>query len=204
MSYEPIPGTIPYRAIQHLQSLPEGSKVTTAVLADALDMPGQQLGPYLGVAVTHGMLQKENRRDGFKGLLWSLGDGIYRAQRDQDDEPLHKVQFIPTVGTDLASVLASPVPPPPADPGESDDEGGIDITAQPAVVAPIRKAIKRVNARMHRASDRQQPAAESSFVCALFSDGRMLIDTGVQALTLEAEHARELVRYVRRVDMVAA
>lgn len=107
--YIPQPGTFPARAVAHLQALPPGTELSSAVLADELGQPqGANIQSLLVYARQRGALKA--RREG-RVLFWSLGDGTPEAKPDdyEPDAPLHKTPAAPA-----ATVApATPFQPPP-------------------------------------------------------------------------------------------
>jgi hypothetical protein len=75
MSYDPKPGTVAYRALAYMQTLPEGTEVLTSQIAEALGMPANHLGPCLQTALTHGVI-RGRQRDPHRTapVWWSLAD----------------------------------------------------------------------------------------------------------------------------------
>lgn len=90
MTYKPQAGTIPDRAIKHLQALGKGAALANAVLADELGVDKNALHASLATPVKHGAMAREKRAsDGL--IYWSIGDGT-PAPLPHDfepDEPLH-------------------------------------------------------------------------------------------------------------------
>jgi hypothetical protein len=71
--YKPQPGSVAYRAIAHLESQPAGAELTTAALAEAIDVSPNGLHPMLDAAYRAGVI---NRRQKFPAprapMFWSL------------------------------------------------------------------------------------------------------------------------------------
>lgn len=63
-------GTIPRRCIEHLQTLPPGSELPTAALADHCGQPTAGFSKYLRLSAGAGLLA--SRREGHT-LMWRLG-----------------------------------------------------------------------------------------------------------------------------------
>lgn len=83
-TYIPQPGTIPARALAYFQAQPPGHTLSSAVLADELDVNRNGMKAVLAHALLGGALKCEKR----EGLnFYSLGDG-QRLPRDIDDEEL--------------------------------------------------------------------------------------------------------------------
>lgn len=74
-TYEPLPNTIAGRAVKHLRSLPAGTELTSAELAEAICTDTATLSTYLASALRYGLVKRMQRRDGIRGVLWSVGDG---------------------------------------------------------------------------------------------------------------------------------
>lgn len=87
MAYAPQPGTIPHKVVEHLRTLPAGTKVASRPILDAIGQPGKLALPtFMGAAIRAGLVKAEKSPD--TGLLlWSLGDGVPLAVEKEDDAP---------------------------------------------------------------------------------------------------------------------
>lgn len=74
MAYETQPGTIPHRAVEHLKTLAAGTELSTAELAEALDVEPGTLIPCLAAPRKHGVLTIR-KVEGERSMRWRLGDG---------------------------------------------------------------------------------------------------------------------------------
>lgn len=120
MSYEPHPGTVPYRVIEFLRGNP--GQHETGAICKALDLVPASFTTLLSVAKQRGVVSAQ--RSG-KTTLWSLPSG-QRGAVDQDDLRIPKFvpswtppkMVAPRPGSDrqLASSPRPPMPeaPPPA------------------------------------------------------------------------------------------
>lgn len=112
-TYDPQPGTIPYRVIQHLRSQPKGDDFSTAQLAEALEIDITSLGGSMLTPVKHGLIAR--RKDPDTGLVyWRLGNGIPLIQPDDEDkdEPLTDLrERKKTPAAELAKLLGQPHTP---------------------------------------------------------------------------------------------
>lgn len=168
-AYRPLPGSIADRVIRHLQQQPPGTELATAVLAELVGQPPSAICPILKPARDHGVLQARRLPNHGNNLFWSLGS----ADKAEDE-------------AEGGSVAAPPAPPAALE------------TAQPAP-------------RLRKPSGKKTPAGPRSagpglidgpmrgFCCALFSDGRLVLETPGQSMTLSADQTRELVRYLERM-----
>lgn len=110
MSYEPLPGTIPSRALHWLRMQPVGTEVSTAVLADAVGADPTSLSPSLVPALNHGLVKRRKRADHPRNFWWSLGDGI-PLEKPTDDEPQERHALAKPAAA-LAPAVRTTVPAP--------------------------------------------------------------------------------------------
>ena len=114
---EYTPRGYPKAALDHLATLPAGTRLTSVELAAAigLDVPAQIIS-CLEYAVRHGAIRKERDPDDQRRWVWSLGDGVPLPQpRDDDDEDEPTAARAPTRTVTSPSGLPPierPAPPP--------------------------------------------------------------------------------------------
>ena len=72
--YTPKPGTIPARVIAHLETLPPGTFVSTAVLGKLLDIPLLSLSTTLEVLLLQGVVVERRSKVGSRPVEWALCD----------------------------------------------------------------------------------------------------------------------------------
>jgi hypothetical protein len=73
--YEPKPGTVAFRALAHLETLPDGAEVMTSQLAEAIGAEASQIQPCLQLAFAAGKVFRRQRDDHVRSpLWWSLTD----------------------------------------------------------------------------------------------------------------------------------
>jgi hypothetical protein len=85
--YVPQPGTIPHRVISHLKTMPPGTELSSAVLADAISQPRGIIASCLNAPRKHGALSSRMKN----GLMvWRLGNGVPEPMPPdyEPDEPL--------------------------------------------------------------------------------------------------------------------
>lgn len=119
MSYAPLPGTAPARAIAYLQTLPPGKEVSTAELAEAIDYDKGSMASTMTLAKYHGLVVGR-RPKGVLYTMWSSGTGVPLAgPADADDEPLGYAQLAPQDPAavrisvfDTGRIAAAPTPRP--------------------------------------------------------------------------------------------
>lgn len=178
MSYTPLSGTIPFRAIAHLNALAPGAKIANGVLADALEVDPAILTNTLKTAVCHGAIKREkvdNR------TYWMRGDGKPPppAEDYEPDEPLKrrpKPATTPKPATPFVGQAATP-------------------TAADVVVTP-----KRPPAKLQEPAEQPLQACKGEFaVFGYFSDGRISIEADGKQIQLDQQDTYELVKFVRRV-----
>ena len=88
-AFRPRPGTIGAKMLAHLQSLPAGTRLASAALAEAIGQPGDTRNLLAGAAryLETGLL-KDGWIEGTRHRWWALGDGVppALAKPDEDDE----------------------------------------------------------------------------------------------------------------------
>lgn len=181
MSYKPLAGTIPFRAIAHLNALAAGTKIANAVLADALEVDPNTLANTLKTAVHHGIVKRE-KIDG--RTHWMRGDGTPAppAEDYEPDEPLKRRQRpaeAPKPSTLFVGIAGGPT--------------AADVVVTPKALPPEYK---------QPAAQPEQPlqACKGEFaVFGYFSDGRISIEADGKQISLDQQDTYELVKFVRRV-----
>lgn len=103
--YEPQPGTLTHRIVEHLKKHP-GKKFAVRVLADQMEQPRDYILPSLESAIKHGVVRKE-KIDGLIKL--SLGNGTPTDSLDPDDGPISK-QITPETRWGDAPAAKAPEP----------------------------------------------------------------------------------------------
>lgn len=167
--YEPLPGSIPDRIIRHLKQHPAGTELATAVLAELVGQPPSAICPILKPARDHGVLQARRLPNHGNNLFWSLGS----ADKVEDEAEEGSAAAPPALPA--APETAQPAPH-LRKPGGKKTPAGPQSAGQGLIDGPVR-----------------------GFCCALFSDGRLVLETPGQSMTLSADQTRELVRYLERM-----
>lgn len=175
INYTPRAGSAPALAIAHLQGLAPGTELTTAVLAEALDMDMTCVPSCLEYAVKHGMLARE-KRDG--RLYWRLGDGVPVPTPDDDDPPKQR-----TVKTNVVALPDLPRWP------------GLDNIPPPAP-----KPAKR-GPKPQLATRPEAPARDAADLLriALWSDGLFVIERGTERIEFTRHETQQIVGYLDRL-----
>jgi hypothetical protein len=176
-AYRPLPGSIADRVIRHLQQQPPGMELATAVLAELVGQPPSAICPILKPARDHGVLQARRLPNHGNNLFWSLGS----ADKVEDE-------------AEEGSAAAPPSPP-----------------AAPETAQPDPAPAQSTSPRCRKPGGKKAPAGPQharqglidgpmrGFCCALFSDGRLVLEKPGQSMTLEPDQTRELVRYLERM-----
>lgn len=227
MSYEPIPGTIPFRAMEYMRSLPQGAEIASAELAEVLGQPSGQLTPALIAVVEHGLL-KNRKKPGERFLLWSLGAGQPLKLRDEEDDEL--VQQIVDAQTKPSKPVAKPEVAPDRKPRK---KPGRKPRAPNTPQGGDSQHVLKAEAARPDATDREPPAISSPvggpmgagqpaaadpapvlkaftfeqatveapkpFRCGVFSDGELLISKGSQNISLARPEFETLLTFLNRM-----
>lgn len=201
MSYEPLPGTDPARAIAYLRSLPEGSEISTAELAEAIDCDHRSLASHLALSKKHGLVIARVPK-GVLYTMWSAGKGVPLADLSTvgDNDPIGTGRAFnapPIVASsvfDIARGASEPEIPPgrgaqqvlKAEAAKPDATGRVvpPITASPGV-GPMG------------AGQAADAAPTGAVRFALWSDGALEIRrTGVDHFVISREDTERLFAYL--------
>jgi hypothetical protein len=212
--YEPVPGTIPALFIKHLRSIGPDVKLSTAMVLEAIGHPGaDSLRNYMGAAIRANLVKAE--RLGPRNIVWSLGDGAVAPNAEAGatiDETADLAGPPPTPDMAAASpfslgqAIALTTPEPLLQELQKAAQApAVETTrkwpfkpAEPAAKAPAKSAAKPLtNAAVKQPAADAAPAAD--FLCALYSDGRLLIKSGSVEKTLCVDHTRQLLHYLDRI-----
>lgn len=172
-TYNLQPGTFPARVVAHLQALPPGTELSSAVLADELGQPlGANIASLLDYARQRGALKA--RKDG-RILFWSLGDGTPAEQQRDQETAQDRIED---------SIHAVKRPPPPVLPVLSPRP--VEATEPPAAPVPAPAPADATPVKPPKPSRRE-------FRAGLFTDGTLLIEAhGFPAVRLERNEADQL------------
>lgn len=90
MTYQLVPGTIPYRAVAWLKALPKGAEIPAVVLCEEIGCDTGGFSSTMSTAVKNGLVRRRVNPDNHRQLLWSLGDGTPEPLPDdyEEDKPL--------------------------------------------------------------------------------------------------------------------
>jgi len=185
INYAPRTGSIPARVIAHLECLPHGTELATAVLADALDLDPTSIPSCLEYAIKHGMVVRE-KRDGL--VRWKLGAGESAALRPDPTEP-DEDPIVQRVVSAAALGLPPPelVKKPPRKVFFSAPQA--DLPKAPLSVAPVA----------------HQPANDVPRLrIALWSDGMLVVERGPERIVFARRETEQLVRYLERLGEATA
>jgi hypothetical protein len=225
-AYVPQPGTIPARVIAYFDSLPPGTEVAGAVLADLLDVETNVIGPCLAHPVKHGAMMRECR-DG--RVYWRRGDDVLPLQTEHDDDDVFVHRIGPARGKASPGELADraartrrregsgsrlPKSMPAAImfepvvaevvPSEAPTSPPCVATAHPAPVgcdsgAPGASSEAEPCCLERGGELGRKPAAGASLRVALWSDGQLAIERGGERIDFTVEEVRAIVAYLDRM-----
>ncbi len=152
MTYETTPGTIAHVAVQHLRSLPLGTILSTAELAEAVGHESGTLVAYLSGPREHGLVVATTT-PGERILRWELSAKAWNAGRDRAAADLLKAER----RIDEMPPAPPPAAKPPRKPAPEDDETArrIEETLQPLEVPRFDG---RLNSRQEDAVARLEPS----------------------------------------------
>lgn len=194
--YNPRPGSAAYRALAHLETLPHGEEISTAKLAEAIDVPVSNFMPCMLPAVEARVVFRRQKDHSHprSPFFWSLVDHT----------------------TNSAPAGASPA----GDGSQKPDGEAPSSSTAPARagrLTPLRASQQVLKAEAPRpdATDREQPvipspvggpmgagqpAAAGPFRCALWSTGELVLCIGDdEPLVLDREKTTHLIHYLDRM-----
>lgn len=222
-AYAPAPGTIAFRALAHLETLPAGAEMMTSALAEAIGAAALNVAPCLEAPLRYGLIHRRQRDNHARSpYWWSLTDHS-RAPKADIRRPA-----VPsnsgTAGLEPAAdgsqkpnggVHGSPAKAGRGHPqnGANRDATGFEGNGASAPDATDCEARSKVMA----AGGSESPTARGTdgapalgaapafhFRCALWSNGVLQIDRttvggAAEHVLLSADETRELVRYLDRL-----
>lgn len=166
-AYEPLPGSLPDRAIRILQDLPAGTWKPNAELAEELGCKPASMAALMATALKGGALRKRRMAMDLRLTEWALGDGTPEPG-PPPDEPLEPVvrplRPVPVSAFDAARIVAR-------------------AESEPQPEPPVERRFKR--------DPKPEPVA-TEFRAGLFTDGTLLIESGGVSVTLNADQMRQL------------
>lgn len=179
MAYEPRPGTVAFRSLAYLETLPPGAEVMTSKLAEAIGEPANNVTPCLEAARLAGRLYRRQRDDHVRSpYWWSLTD---RSAEPRPPAPRVEPVFVAN--------------------GATTDAGAAQ--AGPALDAgSVQRGVAQLAARRaHNPEVGGSSPPPASIRIALWSDGVLHISgsrTG-QDIALAPDETRALLAYLDRL-----
>lgn len=115
-AYAPAPGTLAFRALAHLATLPAGTELMTSALAEAINAPPVNVIPCLDVALKHGLVFRRQRDNHVRSpFWWGLTDRSKEPKADLR-KPALPVETDAQPARHPTSLLQLPSAAAPADP----------------------------------------------------------------------------------------
>lgn len=176
--YSPQPGTIPHRVIEHLKTLPPGTELASAVLAEIIGQETRQMAACLVYPRKHGVLVMRQHEDG--NHVWSLGNGMPTPppEDNEPDEPLHPVPKMPKKPASPFD-LRKPRTLVARDAARTRGKDPQPVQAQAA--APVTHTEPDTNRAKY----------------GIYSDGTFCVQRGVDAIWLTPSETEELGRFLQ-------
>lgn len=221
-AYTPEPGTVAFRVLAYLETLPKGTEVMTSALAEALGLEGRNVAPCLETALAKSVVFRRQRDTHVRSpFWWSLTDysAIPKAERPVLEVPqvertrrkdLKALDAGHQAGGEAAQAPHVVEPGPAAAstptngrlPARTDPRRGPDTGAQvDGCRAPERHA-GPCSGRLQQ-DQTSLPASPNGMRIALWSDGWLelhgLSVTGAGFARLAPEQTRQLVAYLERL-----
>lgn len=193
MSYEPLPRSVPARAIAWLQT--QAMAVSTSVLAASIDSDAASVAAGLVTALRHGVVQRE-QRDG--RWYWSTGPGTSAIAADDDDAPTHRPP-VPLTAWKVPTVPVFPGQVGSADAADDEPEPATHCrTCVPEIAAAIEAelvGVGNVASEEAVANDEASDEPEAARF-ALWSDGTFEIRRVDYLVRLTLEETGQLLEYL--------
>ena len=186
MDYQPQPGTVAFRALAHLETLPPGAEMMTSALAEALRVDGSNLTPCLESALKAGRIFRRQRDNHVRSpFWWSLTDHGAKPRTDIRKPAVPEIE-IPR--------FTVPVEAPHTPKGAA---GG---SCRPATAKETTngRGAGPAGAAGDDARHAVGPAAPGSLRLALWSDGTLQIQRagGHEPLLFSAAETQQIVGYL--------
>lgn len=196
-TYVPQAGTIPAKVIAHLQTLPPGAELSTAMVLEAIGQPAgwHGLTACLKTAVDHGVISKRQDRGGW--MMWGLVDPAAAKPA------AHAGQ-----GVDIDRVRAKPTPLSKQDIEGLDPETRAWLSRGTDDLKPATESASTEPAGAADEADlnalepgniieiRRKQHESEAFECALTNNGRLLIQDGDARIALSPDKAQALMAYL--------
>lgn len=204
MTYTPLPGSVPARAVAHFKTLPDGAELCSAELAEAIGQEPALLAPCLQHARKMGVLVVARKLEtgGPRGaLFWRLGTAVDQlqavsaldaekaARRAEDAGETRadaRAPSAPTPGPQLLNWKpAQPLYPPPAEPEVPAVKESLTAEAAPT------SRPEKINI-----APREQHLVTRAWFS---SDGQLVVETPELELVFPRLEARQLVRTIKEL-----
>lgn len=199
-TYTPEPGTVAFRVLAYLETLPAGAEIMTSALAEALGLEGKNLIPCLETALAAGRIFRRQRDTHVRSpFWWSLTDysAIPKAERPVLEVPQvaakPRRKRIPEGQASQQVLKADPATGDATDretPADASPRVGAMGAGQPADAGP---------AVVHGFV--QPESAAGKLRIALWNDGalQMYRHGGGLNVLLNPDETRQLVAYLERL-----
>lgn len=183
--YEPRPGTVAFRVLAHLETLPAGAEVMTSALAEAINAEASQIQPCLELALKAGQVFRRQKDDHIRSpWWWSL----------TDHSGIPKVRSKPAF-VQPQTPAPEPEPKPPRTVEEAWQRQGKPLPSGGITVAPIVGPMVEFKGKPPSTNPSFPMAREhpEEFRAALWSNGFLQIERFEGDLViLTREHVEQL------------
>lgn len=201
--YDPPKGSLAYRIIEYMKTLPPGKQIASGPLAEAMGQPSSAVITALLKPEAHGLVVKE-RVDGF--YRWRLGDGV-PLNPDAERDPLPPRQIITRASPGKPEPLdkpkvAAPGKPKPAPAPEPLPEP-VKRPAAPAAApqAPFQGVDMDAVARPKEPEPVKTENRPLRF--GWWNDGEVTMIKGDSTITLTPDESRKLLLFLSAIDFAA-
>lgn len=181
MKYEPPKGSLSYRLVEYLKTLPAGKWIASGPLSEAMGQPSSAVITAMMKPLAHGLVV----RDRVEGrYYWKLGNGVppisaaelHGDSVDDDDRP--KQTFVPA-----QKPKAEPAPKPAP---QNKEQTVNDIKASPAT-EPVRPTL-------------EYNAAKPAFRFCIWNDGFVTIIKNGVSIELTHEEAASMKAFLGKLN----
>lgn len=196
ITYEPRPGTVAWRALAHLGTMPPGTEMMTSALAEAIGLAANNLSPNLEPALAAGRIFRRQRDNHVRSpFFWSLTDNGRRPQLDLRKPLLngeaHDAGEAPAQAPNPEGAAAAASGPATAEETTHRGAGRVCAAAPPA------------RAGDDATLDGGQPPPRMGLRIALWSDGTLQVQRdGAELALLSAHEVEQLMGYIHELRVM--
>lgn len=89
MSYAPLPGTVPYRALEWLKAQPAGTDVTMSVWGEAIGVDALNMHGNCVAIIKHGLVERFTKNGQTRPAFFRIPGPDFKVEPREKDKPIH-------------------------------------------------------------------------------------------------------------------